>query len=204
MHTNSKLLFEKYAKPLIKAESVVLEIGPDAFPSTFKRLTEDLALAWHTLDIYDNPELTYRSSDQYSFDIPDEHYDLVISTQVIEHVKKPWVWVPELARITKRGGLVITINPVSWIYHEAPVDCWRIYPEGMKALYEQASLTVLMSLWESLETPQYRRYLPGTSLEHQSRRKRTLSKLFGRLGFPVERSYDTITIGRKNGGSREQ
>jgi len=203
MHTNSKLLFEKYALPLLKPGMKVLEIGPDAFPSTYQHLTGGLPLEWHTLDIYDSPHLTYPNSSQYSFAIPDESYDVVLSGQVIEHVKKPWIWMPELARITKAGGLIITINPVSWIYHEAPVDCWRIYPEGMKALYEDASLTVMLSCWESLETPHFHRYLPGISRECQGRKMRMIYDILGRFGFPVEGSYDTVTVGRK-GGLTEQ
>jgi len=197
MHTNSKLLFQKYAKPLLERNSTVLEIGPDGFPSTLRELVKDLDLTWHTLDICDNPQLTYPNSNEYSFAIPDERYDVVISAQVVEHVRRPWRWLPEVARVTRAGGLVITINPVSWVYHEAPVDCWRIYPEGMKALYEDASLTVLLSLWESLETPEFRRHQAGTSLENQSRKRQRVSKILGRFGFPVERAYDTITVGRK-------
>jgi hypothetical protein len=197
MHTNSKLLFEKYALPYFQKGMKVLEIGPDLFPSGYQRIVENLSLEWHTLDMYDSPKLTYPKSSAYSFAIPDGFYDIVLSGQVIEHVKKPWKWMPELTRITKAGGLVITINPVSWVYHEEPVDCWRIYPEGMKALYEEASLTVLLSLWESLEQPHYQTYLQGISRECQGRTRRVISGLLRRFGFPGERSYDTITIGRK-------
>ncbi len=199
MHTNSRLLFEKYALPLLQRGMKVLEIGPDSFPSTYQQLAEDLSLEWHTLDMYDSPRLTYPNSSEYSFPIADESYDVVLSGQVIEHVKKPWKWMPELTRITRSGGLVITINPVSWTYHEAPVDCWRIYPDGMKSLYEDSSLTVISSRWESLETPHFHRYLPGVSRECQSRKKRIASDILGRFGFPVERSYDTVTVGRKGG-----
>jgi hypothetical protein len=120
-----------------------------------------------------------------------------LSGQVIEHVRKPWRWIPELARVTRRGGLVITINPVSWGYHEAPIDCWRMFPEAMRALYEAAGLIVELSEWGSLETPQYRRFIPGVSREWQSRKRRIMYRMLGPLGFPVERAYDTITIGRK-------
>jgi SAM-dependent methyltransferase len=129
--------------------------------------------------------------------VPSESYDLVLAGQVVEHVRKPWAWLPELARVTRRGGLVAVINPVSWRYHEAPVDCWRIYPEGMRSLFEEANLEVLISVWESLETPQYRRFRPGVSLRNQSARRRLLTRALGRFGFTVERAYDTITIGRK-------
>src|ERR1700752_432746 len=196
MHSNCKLLFEKYAKPHFKQNLTVLEIGPDSYPSSFQTLAGKHVERWDSLDIFDDPRLTFPSSDPYSFAIPDNTYDVVMSAQVIEHVRKPWLWLPELARVAKPGGLVITINPVSWIYHEAPIDCWRIYSDGMKALYEHASLNVIMSKWESLETPHFQRYRPGTSLEHQSKRRQILTRLFGKVGFQVERSYDTITIGQ--------
>lgn len=198
MHANSRLLFEKYAKPMIEPRRKVLEIGPDGAPSTYRRLSEELSPIWHTLDISDHPHLTYPNSAEYSFSIPNEAYDIVISGQVIEHVKRPWRWLREVARVTRPGGLVITINPVSWIYHEAPVDCWRIYPEGMRALYEDAGLTVLMSRWETLETPHFSKHSPGISIEDQSPRKRIISRVLGRLGLPVEAAYDTITVGRKD------
>jgi hypothetical protein len=63
--------------------------------------------------------------------------------------------------------------------------------------YEEGGLTVLMSVWESLEAPYSRRYLPGISKEQQFRRKRIVHDILGKFGFPIERSYDTITIGRK-------
>jgi hypothetical protein len=99
------------------------------------------------------------------------------------------------------GGLVITINPVSWPFHTAPFDCWRIYPEGMKALYEDSGLEVLLSEWESLEAQEYERHIPGRS--HPARYRppwlhQALHAL-GEGGFPVERAYDTITIGQKTG-----
>jgi SAM-dependent methyltransferase len=197
MHTNSRLLFEKYALPEFKRGMRVLEIGPNKVPSTYQSLTGDLPALWHTLDMYDSPMLTYPNSQEYSFAVADSSYDIVVSGQVLEHVKKPWRWLPELARVVRPGGLVITINPVSWPYHEAPVDCWRAYPEGMKALYEDSSLEVTLSYWGSLETPQYRRAVPGVSIEQQGRIKRVLSRASGLLGLPVERSFDAITIGRK-------
>jgi SAM-dependent methyltransferase len=175
----------------------ILEIGPDLIPSTYQRLLQHLSLEWHTLDMCDRPNLTFPNSGEYSFPIPNDYYDIVISANVIEHVRKPWKWIPELARVARSDGLIITINPVSWVFHEAPVDCWRIYPEGVKALYEDASLWVVLSRWESLETPQFRSFIPGISRSSQSRRTRFWYSILGRLGFPVERSYDTVTIGRK-------
>ena len=203
MHENSKLLFEKYAKKYFRPGMRVLEIGPDGRISSYQLFFRSeikcwrKSIQWDTVDVYQDPNLTYVAVDEYSFPISDALYDIVLSGNVIEHIRKPWIWIKEVARVCKKEGLVITITPVSWPYHEAPIDCWRVYPEGMKALYEEAGLEVIASTAESFEVPTYRRYIPGRSPEWQGWKWRFTNQLLGRLGFPVERAYDTITIGEK-------
>jgi SAM-dependent methyltransferase len=197
MHSNSKLLFQKYAKQYFRTGLKVLEVGPDGIPSTYQNIVGDPSVAWHTLDIRSDPALTYQGSSEYEFPIDTGVYDIVLSGQVLEHVRQIWVWIREVARVCKVGGLVVTINPVSWPYHEAPVDCWRAFPEGMKALYEYASLQVELSAWECLEPVPSRRRLPGSSAQCQSLRRRLAYRVLGLMGFPAECAYDTITIGQK-------
>ena len=84
---------------------------------------------------------------------------------------KIWVWVKEIERICKKGGDRILINPVSWPYHEAPIDCWRIYPEDVKALLEDTRLRIVETRFESLEVPGYKRYTPGVSAGHTPKRR---------------------------------
>ncbi len=144
MHLNSELLFRKYLLPYFKDNLKVLEIGPSCGPSSYQSILNNILIEWHTIDFETSSfigssvqNLTYKLKSPYIFPIEDELYDIVLSGQVIEHVEKPWIWIKELKRITKPGGYIITINPVSWPYHEAPVDCWRIYPSGIRALAEE-------------------------------------------------------------------
>jgi SAM-dependent methyltransferase len=197
MHRNSRLLFEKYARNYFCPGFRVLEIGPDKLPSTYQSLVSDNSLQWETLDLRPDKALTYVAPSEYSFPIPDGTFDLVLSGQVIEHVRKPWRWIREVSRVCRAGGHVITINPVSWPYHEAPVDCWRAFPEGMRALYEDAGLEVVLSQWECLEVSSLRPRLPGRSREWQPFALRSAFTVLGMLGFPVECAFDTITVGRK-------
>lgn len=197
MHRNSELLFQKYAKQYFRPGMRILEIGPDGFPSTYQKMVGDSSILWHTLDLRNDPSLTYHALSEYEFPVESASYDVVLSGQVIEHVRQIWVWIRELARVCRSGGLVVTIDPVSWPYHEAPIDCWRIFPEGMKALYEHASLQVEFSHWESLEAKSNRRYFPGRSAEWQSPGLRFAYSVLSIVGFPVECAYDTITIGKK-------
>ncbi len=175
----------------------VLEIGPDRSPSTLQSMDGLPDLKWETIDLYESPSLTYRAKSEYVFPCESETFDIVVSANVAEHVREVWTWMRELTRVCKKGGLVITINPVSFPYHEAPVDCFRIYPEGMQAIYNYAGLSVELSTFESLELPHQHRRLPGLSINKQSFSRRTAWKLLGFFGMPVECAFDTITIGRK-------
>ena len=213
MHVNSKLIFTHYAKAHFKPGLKVLEIGPNNHPSAFlKEVAHDEEL-WHTLDVFDDHRLTFPNADPFKFPIESDQYDIVFSAQVIEHVKKPWLWIEELARVTKPDGLVITINPISWPYHEAPIDCWRIYPEGMKALYESSGLKVEFCEMKTLEKQRSRNQLPGhgavdpmdTKVKPGTKKKyfevekspSLKSILIKLIGWPVTYSIDCITIGRK-------
>jgi SAM-dependent methyltransferase len=197
VHENSRLLFERYALEYFDPELSVLEIGPDGSPSEYRQLVGNKAGTWHSVELGAGPGITYEAIGEYEYPIEDGAYDIVLSGQVLEHVPRIWLWMRELSRVCKASGVVITINPVSWPFHKQPRDCWRAYPDGMRALYEDSSLDVLLSTWESLESPGYKRYIPGRSRNDQRRLKQVLSTLLGPVGFPVERSYDTITIGRK-------
>ncbi|MEI7702855.1 MAG: methyltransferase domain-containing protein [Planctomycetia bacterium] len=197
MHLNSRLMFEKYGLGFFRPGMRVLEIGPDSFPSTLRSAIQFPDIVWDTMDMYQSPKLTHVNISEYTFPISDETYDVVVTANVAEHVAELWTWMAEVARVCRRGGLVVTVNPVSYPYHEAPIDCYRIYPEGMKAVYRSAGLTVEHSCFESLEIPANRRRLPGVSTAKQSRARRIVWGLLGVVGFPVECAFDAITIGRK-------
>ena len=208
MHRNSELLFQKYAAPIFKEGKKVLEIGPNGNPSTFQKLvtSSSKSIHWETLDITGERKPTHVAKSEYQFGLSDNTYDIVLSGQVIEHVKKIWVWIKELVRICKPNGRVITIAPLSWPYHEFPVDCWRFYPEAMRTLYEEAGLKVELCICETLElgTPftiedlaqnqgkigGFKRIYPGIGISGNL----FLKKI---LGWPVSVAFDTVAIGVK-------
>jgi SAM-dependent methyltransferase len=206
MHPNAVLVYQRYVMSHIAPGAKVLEIGPDADPSTFQSLARD-DVEWVTVDLAsESPDGQRRwatgtpsllMTDPYEIPAPSDTFDVVLSSQVIEHVREPWRWMPELARVCRPGGVVATINPVSWPYHEAPVDCWRIYPEGMRALSELAGLTVETSLWESLE-PRARSWYPGQSTRPPPRlRSQVKNRVLRLIGWPLPVAFDTVTVARK-------
>ena len=199
MHRNSWKIFERYGVGYIGNGDRVLEIGPDGFPSTYQSGITAAVACWETLDFAGRPGVTYGTEDPYHFPIRDDSYDVVLSGQVIEHVPKTWRWMPELARVTRPGGVVITVAPISWPYHEAPVDCWRIYPDGLKALYDDAGLTVELAEWGSVELEPVVRRLPKPLQRQALWQQLSTSILLLHNHAPVrtQGAFDTIVVGRK-------
>ncbi len=197
VHVNCLLLFEKYAAPLFD-DADVLELGPWATPSPFAASTS--AKSWASADIAetatDGSAVDYVMRDENVVPVDSDRFDVVMSANVIEHVRQPWVWLAEMACLTRPGGHVVTIAPVSWPYHVQPIDCWRIYPEGMLALCDNAGLEVITSTFEGLEPPPSRRTYPGAGAMGPKRAgwKRRVATA---VGWPLPIAYDTITIARK-------
>ncbi len=74
---------------------------------------------------------------------PDSSEDLLLCTQVLEHVRAPWVAMREFHRVLKPGGKLLITIPHVWFYHPHPGDYWRVTQEGILALCEDAGFRVL-------------------------------------------------------------
>lgn len=69
-------------------------------------------------------------------------FDTVYSSQVIEHIQKPWKAISEIYRVLKPGGYAILSVPHLSGLHEEPFDFYRYTPYGIKFLMEEAGFIV--------------------------------------------------------------
>lgn len=67
---------------------------------------------------------------------------LVLCTQVLEHVPNPAECVREMARVLAPGGCLVITAPQAWNLHEAPHDYFRYTRYGLTSLCERAGLEV--------------------------------------------------------------
>lgn len=79
-------------------------------------------------------------------------FDVVISGQCVEHVRKPWKWIKGVASLAKPGGLIWITGPNTYPFHEFPIDCWRLWPDGMRALFDEAGLVAVDAFYNGTET----------------------------------------------------
>lgn len=224
MHLNSELIFKKYASSFFKPEIKVLEIGPFGNPSAYQKIINDNSIEWQTLNLANSTleemgnkdHLTILTNDPYNYPLPDNHFNIVLSGNVMEHVEDINRWYKELKRIVRPGGYIITVMPLSWPYHEAPKDCWRIYPDGFSSIITSAGLNKKVCIFESLEfeycypNHSIKRFqiLPGRSIYWDKSIKQVNSQLnwnlfvnkipfLRRFIIPIEVAYDTISVSQK-------
>ncbi len=68
-------------------------------------------------------------------------FDLVFSSQVLEHVPRPDPVLAESARVLRAGGALVMSVPFYWPLHEEPHDYGRFTPHGLRRLLAQAGFT---------------------------------------------------------------
>ena len=71
-----------------------------------------------------------------SLPVEDNSFDIVLCTQVLEHVDDPAAAVRELHRVTKPGGRVLASTHGVMVFHPNPNDYWRWTHTGLRRLFE--------------------------------------------------------------------
>lgn len=77
---------------------------------------------------------------------PDSSFEVVISTEMLEHCPRPWVAVAEIARVASRT-VILTARGYDergcWEVHGYPHDFYRYSAGAMTVLAEDAGLRVV-------------------------------------------------------------
>lgn len=89
-------------------------------------------------DCVDLPGLDYRFGEDEKIGEVDGAFDMVLSTQVLEHVRHPQLYLREAWRLLKPGGAIIVSTHGLFEEHGAPVDYRRWTLEGLFCELEDA------------------------------------------------------------------
>jgi len=74
--------------------------------------------------------------------VPNESFDSVLCTQVLEHVRHPHVVMSEIFRVLRPGGYCLLTVPQTNELHEVPHDYFRYTPHGLRVLFEDVGFVI--------------------------------------------------------------
>lgn len=69
--------------------------------------------------------------------------DIVLSTQVLEHVADPVLYLQEAHRVLRTNGLLLLSTHGVWRYHPDPTDYWRWTGEGLQKIIRENGFEIL-------------------------------------------------------------
>lgn len=125
----------------------LLDIGPSKLYESAKDYFHQCQIL--TLDIDPTSEADYIAdlTEDTSHIIPEDYFDFVVCTEVLEHTTNPFNAVREIRRILKKGGKVIVSTPFDFQVHDPRPDCWRFTEDGLRVLFQDFNILSLENLF---------------------------------------------------------
>lgn len=146
MHISSvdkmRAFVDKYLASKKSESLLIMDIGSQEVNGSYKPLFQDYAnWTYVGVDMVEGNNVDLVLTDIYNWgQIPSNSVDVIISGQAFEHIEYFWLSMIEIARVLKPNGICCIIAPSSGYEHRYPVDCWRFYPDGFRALAQYAQL----------------------------------------------------------------
>tara|TARA_R110000744_G_scaffold97265_1_gene187975 strand:+ start:5494 stop:6240 length:747 start_codon:yes stop_codon:yes gene_type:complete len=115
----------------------VVDLGCGSMP--YRPLFLPHAEAYHGVDIDSNPDADIKlDPDSYAVNLPDNTADIILSTQVLEHVAMPQQYLTEARRLCRPDGRLILSTHGMFKYHPHPADYRRWTAQGLTQELAQA------------------------------------------------------------------
>jgi SAM-dependent methyltransferase len=132
---------------------VIVDLGSLDINGSYRPLFAEPPWTYKGVDLAPGQNVDLVLRDPYHWlEFDTASVDVVISGQAFEHIEFFWETMREIARVLKSHGLCCIIAPSSGPEHRFPIDCWRMYPDGLRAVARYSGLEVLetRTQWEDL------------------------------------------------------
>ena len=122
----------RYSSKYIKGKALDLGAGHAKYKSIISNFCDE----YIALDIFPGKNIDV-VHDILNTPFEDNSFDTIICTQVLEHIKEPWLVVEEIRRLLKPNGICILTAPFLQPYHQDPEDFFRYTKQGLASLFEK-------------------------------------------------------------------
>lgn len=144
-----KYLGDRAAEPL-----VILDLGSQDFNGSYRPLFDRKPWRYLGIDMAAGPNVDIVLREPYRWrEIRSGSADVIVSGQTFEHTEFFWLTMREICHALRPGGLCCIVAPSSGPEHRYPVDCWRFYPDGLRAAARYGGLETLeaWTQWDDLQ-----------------------------------------------------
>lgn len=136
-----EFMFEKARRVPQRARVLDVGAGDAPYAELFAH-TDYVTLDWGSSP-HEGARAAAVSASADAIPLPDASFDVVVLTQVLEHVRRPAAVLAEIARVLSPGGTLLATVPFAWELHEEPHDYWRFTSYALAALLEEAGLDAI-------------------------------------------------------------
>ncbi|MGL4629809.1 MAG: class I SAM-dependent methyltransferase [Leadbetterella sp.] len=95
------------------------------------------------VDLPENTSADIHISPEGRIQLDESSLDVVLSTQVLEHVVNPNLYLLEAQRVLKKDGMLILSTHGYWMFHPDPTDFWRWTSTGLRKVVSEAGFEVV-------------------------------------------------------------
>ena len=119
----------------------MLDLGSQDINGSYRPLFSEPAWRYLGVDMSAGANVDIVLADPYDWrEIAPASADVIISGQTFEHTEFFWLTMLQIARALRPNAICCIIAPSSGPEHRFPVDCWRVYPDGLRAVARYAGL----------------------------------------------------------------
>ena len=86
------------------------------------------------IDLNRKPDIV---ADAHHLPFKDGEFEVILSTETLEHVKDPFQVEREIRRVTASGGVLILSTRFVFPIHDLPNDYWRFSKYGLRELFKE-------------------------------------------------------------------
>lgn len=119
----------------------ILDYGCGVKP--YEYIFENYSEKYTGVDVGENPHADRRIEPGEKLPFENEEFDVVLSSQVLEHVENTELYLSECRRVLKHEGILILSTHGTWQFHSAPVDVQRWTSYGLKKLIEKFGFDIV-------------------------------------------------------------
>jgi len=133
-----EFIIENYLKG--KGDKVLADFGCGDMP--YKPILSPFVSNYIGLDLKENKLADIHISPEGKIQLEENSVDIILSTQVLEHVEDPAGYLDESFRVLKNNGQLVISTHGYWIYHPTPFDYWRWTSSGLQKVLKKAGYEI--------------------------------------------------------------